>query len=139
MEEIFDDYSFEVSPQGVIESVLLGSEALEDNQLWFCLTCDLCTDICPEEVRFGDFIEAARQIILEAGVTEQAVFCRRCGTYLCPQHTMEYVIKKVGEVAEELLTLCPGCRQYEFGEKVKSLSLRKRRTHVQHVGKKEIR
>jgi L-lactate utilization protein LutB len=138
MEEIFDDYSYEVSPQGVIERVLLGSEMLEDDQLWFCLTCDLCADVCPEDVRFSDFIEAARRMILEAGITEQAIYCRRCGAYLCPQHTMEYVKKKVGEVGEELLALCPGCRQYEFGGKVKSLGLRTR-TPVQHVGKKEIR
>ncbi len=139
MQEIFDDYSYEVSPQGVIESVLLGSETLEDNQLWFCLTCDLCADVCPVELRFSDFIDAARLMIIEAGITEQAVFCRDCGAYLCPKHTMEHVKKKVGEVGEELLTLCPGCRQYEFGEKVKSVSLRKRRTPVQHTDKKEIR
>jgi ferredoxin len=138
MQDIFDDYSYEVSPQGVIESVLQGSETLEDDQLWFCLTCDLCTDVCPEEIHFSDFIEAARLLILEVGITEQAVSCRGCGAYLCPQHTMEHVTKKVGDVAEELLTLCPGCRQYEFGGKVKSLGLRKR-TPIQHVGKKEIR
>lgn len=137
MGEIFDDFSYEVSPRGIIEKVLLDSRMLEDggstvpalsgveglttSRLWFCLTCDLCTDLCPAGVRFRDFVEAARRLAIEAGDTEHGSFCRDCGAYLWPHHTVEYLRQTLGEAAEELLTLCPRCRQRRFGEKVKAL------------------
>lgn len=122
MGEIFDDFSYEVSPRGVIERVLLDSEIPKDSQFWFCLTCDLCTNLCPAGVRFRDFIEAARWLTVEAGVTGYGSFCRNCGAYLCPRHTVEYLKQTLGEATEELLTLCPRCRQYDFGERVKALA-----------------
>jgi len=123
MGEVFDDFSYEVSPRGVVERALLGLEMLEHVGVWFCLTCDLCTDLCPAGVRFRDFVEAVRWLTIEAGSTEHGSFCRQCGAYLCPQHTMEYLKHRLGEAAGELLTLCPRCRQYDFGEKVRALDL----------------
>jgi len=122
MGEIFDDFSYEVSPRGVIERALLDLEIMEDARLWFCLTCDLCTSLCPAGVRFRDFVEASRWLTIEAGAGVYGSFCRNCGAYLWPQHTVEYLKKTLGEAAEELLTLCPRCRQYDFGEKVKALA-----------------
>jgi heterodisulfide reductase subunit C len=131
MGEIFDDFSYEVSPRGVIERVLLDSEFPQDSRLWFCLTCDLCTNLCPAGVRFRDFVEAARWLTIETGRTEYGSFCRNCGAYLWPQHTVEYLKQTLGEAAEELLTLCPRCRQYDFGEKVKALVPGSRKVHTQ--------
>jgi ferredoxin len=123
MGEIFDDFSYEVSPRGVIEAVLLDLEgALNADRFWFCLTCDLCTNLCPAGVRFRDFVEAIRLMAIESGVTEHGLFCRNCGAYLWPWHTVNYLEQTLGEAAEELLTLCPKCRQYDFGEKVKALA-----------------
>lgn len=127
MGEIFDDFSYEVSPRGVIERALLDPQVPEDggltllttSRLWFCLTCDLCTELCPAGVRFRDFVEAARRLTIEAGVTEHGAFCRDCGAYLWPQHTVEYLKRALGEAAEELLTLCPRCRRHGFSGKVK--------------------
>lgn len=137
MGEIFDDFSYEVSPRGIIERALLDLEVTEDggstvpalsvaeglttSQLWFCLTCDLCTNLCPAGVRFRDFVEATRRLAIGAGDTEYGSFCRNCGAYLWPRHTVEYLKQTLGEAAEELLTLCPRCRQYGFGERVKAL------------------
>ena len=133
MGEIFDDFSYEVSPRGVIEAVLVegGVEELNSNRFWFCLTCDLCTDLCPAGVRFGDFVEAIRHIAIESGVTEYCLFCRKCGTYLSPGHTVNHLKQTLGEAAEELLTLCPKCRQYDFGEKVKALTAGSRKVDPQ--------
>ena len=122
MGEIFDDFSYEVSPRGVVERALLGLEMLEHVGVWFCLTCDLCTDLCPAGVHIRDFVEAARRLTVEAGGTEYVSFCHSCGAYLWPQHTVEYLKQALGEATEELLTLCPRCRQYGFGEKVKALA-----------------
>ena len=131
MGEIFDDFSYEVSPRGVIERVLLDSEFPEDSRLWFCLTCDLCTNLCPAGVRFRDFVEAARWLTIKAEHTEYGSFCRNCGVYLWPQHTVEYLKQTLGEAAEELLTLCPRCRQYDFGKKMKALAPGSRKVHTQ--------
>ena len=122
MGEIFEDFSYEVSPRGVIERALLDMDVLEHVGVWFCLTCDLCTNLCPAGVRFRDFVEAVRWLVIEAGVTEYSSFCRECGTYLWPRHTVEYLKQALGEDAEELLILCPQCRQHGFGKKVKALT-----------------
>jgi heterodisulfide reductase subunit C len=82
MVRIFGDLSYESSPRRIIEGVLADSIVPEDNWLWFCLTCNLCTDLCPMGVCLRDFIEAARRLLIEAGVTEHGSFCRDCGTYL---------------------------------------------------------
>jgi L-lactate utilization protein LutB len=122
MGEIFDDFSYEASPRGIIEKALLDSEILEDNRLWFCLTCDLCSNLCPAGVHFRDFVQAVRVLTLEAGVMKYSTLCHRCGKYLWPRHTVEHLKKIVGEFEDEFLTLCPKCRQYDFGEKVKMLA-----------------
>jgi heterodisulfide reductase subunit C len=136
MGEIFDDFTYETSPRGVIAQALLGPEtrsvetwsSVETHVgVWFCLTCDLCTNLCPAGVRFRDFVEAVRRLIIEAGITEHGSFCRTCGAYLWPQHTVEYLKQTLGAEAEELLTLCPRCRQYDFGERVKALTPGNRR------------
>lgn len=134
MGELFDDFSYEVSPRGVIEGILLRTEKLGDGRLWFCLTCNLCTDLCPAGVRFRDFVEAVRGLTIKAGITEHGVCCRNCNVYLWPQHTIEYLKRTLGEAAEEILTLCPRCRQYDLGEKVKALLPGNRQAHVLKVG-----
>jgi ferredoxin len=134
MGEIFDDFSYEVSPRGIIERALLNLEVIEDSRFWFCLTCDLCTDLCPAGVRFRDFVEAIRLMAIESGMREHGLFCRNCGAYLWPWHTVNYLRQKLGEAAEEFLTLCPKCRQYEFGEKVKALAPGSRKVVPQAAG-----
>lgn len=133
MGEIFDDFSYEVSPRGVIERALLGLEILEHVGVWFCLTCDLCTDLCPAGVRFRDFVEAVRQLTIEAGFTEHGSFCQECGAYICPRHTVEYLKQSLGKVAEELLTICPSCRRYSFGEKVRGLASGSRKVYIRRA------
>ena len=120
MGEIFDDFSYEISPRGVIETVLFESDLslLHDDRFWFCLTCDLCTNLCPAGVRFRDFVEAFRLVALEAGAIEHGMFCAGCDTYLCPEHTVQYLRTRLGEDPEQLLSLCPTCRQHDFGARI---------------------
>jgi heterodisulfide reductase subunit C len=107
------------------------AEMLNADGFWFCLTCDLCTNLCPAGVRFRDFVEAIRRMAIESGVTEHSLFCRNCGAYLWPGHTVKYLKQMLGEASEELLTLCPMCRQYGFGEKVKTLEPGSRKVYSQ--------
>ncbi len=122
MAVMFDEFSYAISPRGIIESVLLGEgdEALGGDCFWFCLTCDLCTSLCPAGVRFRDFMEASRSLALESGANRYGQFCRHCGRYLGPTHTVDYLKRVLGEDSEGVLTLCPRCRRYDFGEKAKA-------------------
>jgi Fe-S oxidoreductase len=122
--EVFGGFSAEVSPRRMIAWAVRGPEmqSVEHVGVWFCLTCDLCTNLCPAGVRVRDFVIAARKRIIEAGFTRYSVFCRNCGVYLHPQPAVECLKHKLGHAAEELLTLCPMCRRYVFGEKVKALN-----------------
>lgn len=126
MELIFDDFSYEVSPRGVIEAVLVdgGFDLFQSNRFWFCLGCNQCTDICPAGVQFRDFVQASRKLAMQSGVTERVSFCSKCGAYLQPKRVSQYMNEVLGEGADEFLDLCPRCRQYDFAMRVKSLGLR---------------
>jgi ferredoxin len=123
MVTIFDDFSYEISPRGVIEAVLVEGdiETLSTDRFWYCLTCDLCTDLCPAGVRFRDFVQAFRHLALESGVMDHGSFCRNCGTYLQPQRVTDYMDEALGKFTEEFLTLCPTCRKYDLAGKIKTL------------------
>jgi len=123
MTEMFEDFSYEVSPRGIVEKALFGFDILTDIGIWFCLTCDVCTQLCPAGVRFQDFVQGVRALAMEEGVTEHGLFCERCGQYVLPIHTVEYIEEKLGEkeVPAEYLSLCPKCRQYDFTAKAKAL------------------
>jgi heterodisulfide reductase subunit C len=120
MEEIYTQVSYEMSPRGIIERILLDPELPEDDCMWFCLTCDLCTNLCPAGVRFRDFVEVIRQVAMKTGVTEYSSFCESCGTYLYPQHILAHLKQVLDGNTEELLRHCPRCRRYEIGGKVKA-------------------
>ncbi|NIN67344.1 MAG: 4Fe-4S dicluster domain-containing protein [Anaerolineae bacterium] len=123
MTEIFKDFSYEASPRGIVEKALFGFDILTDVGIWFCLTCDVCTELCPAGVRFRDFVQAVRARAIEEGVTQHGLFCQRCGGFVVPMHTADYIREKVTgpEASAEYLRLCPACRQYDFTEKVKAL------------------
>jgi Fe-S oxidoreductase len=115
----------------VVARATRGLEKLEHVGIWFCLTCDLCTDLCPAGVRFRDFVEAARRLAIEEGITEHGSFCCKCGAYLWPLHTVQYLKHMLGEASEELLTLCPRCRRHDFGNKLKALPPGSRRVYAE--------
>lgn len=125
MVRIFDDFTYDISPRGVIEAVLLGenSDLLHTAHFWYCLTCDQCTNLCPAGVQFRDFVEVFRQMALEAGVTECVTFCNECGVYLQPQRVMEYLNEALDNFAKAGVMLCPRCRQHEFAGKIRALGL----------------
>jgi hypothetical protein len=126
MWQVFVDFSVEASPRRVIAQTLRGLKIAEQFGVWFCLTCDLCTKLCPAGVRFRDFVKVARQLIIETGAKNYGVFCRNCGLYLWPRRTVDCLAQKLGETSAELLTLCPRCRRYDVGAKVKAFSSGKR-------------
>ena len=124
MTEIFEDYSSSFSPRNIIERALLAFDLVADKSIWYCLTCNECTVKCPQGVEFRDFINTLREIALKKKISRFGIFCKRCGQYFLPVHTIEYIRAKLndGDTDIELLNACPRCRKYEYGEKVKALS-----------------
>ena len=74
-------------------------------------------------VRFRDFVEGVRAVAIGEGVTEHGLFCERCGRFVVPVHTAEYIRGKVKgqDDAGEYLRFCPSCRQYEFTARLKDM------------------
>lgn len=123
MTEIFNDYSSSFSPRGVIEKTLLAFDILRDKGIWYCLTCDECTEKCPQGVKFRDFINSVRTIAIQKGLSKLGLFCKRCGQYFLPAHTLEYIKTRLtGEKKGiDLLYICPRCRKYDYSARVKGL------------------
>lgn len=121
MAELFEDFSYQVSPRAIVEKVLLDFDVVNDPAIWYCLTCDECTDGCPSGVKFRDFIESLRLVAIEEGIREPGLFCKRCGKYFLPTHTLEHLKGKLGnqKVPLDFLNLCHRCRRYDFSEIVK--------------------
>lgn len=119
---IFGGLTYEAAPRRVVRQTLLGLDMLEHIGVWLCLTCDVCTRLCPTGVRFRDFVEATRRQAIQAGITKHSSFCRDCGARLGSQHAVEHLTQKLGQTTEGFLTRCPRCRQYQLGKKVKELA-----------------
>lgn len=59
------------SPRQLVEKALISeeNEIVEDKEIWSCLTCKLCTELCPSFVDFLGFIEALRKEAIQRGNT----------------------------------------------------------------------
>jgi len=109
----------EFSPRVIIEKALLGFSFLEDKELWLCFTCDSCTERCPSNVRFSEFVEAARLVAIEKGITKNCLYCKRCGEYFVTTPILEHHKKFIEEMklSEEFLMLCDRCKRYDVARK----------------------
>ena len=56
------------SPRSAVERVLTGriENLIDDNYLWSCLTCRLCTTVCPSDVDYPNFVLAVRSLARQA-------------------------------------------------------------------------
>jgi len=118
-----EDFTYEASRPGMVDKALLAVDLLVDLGVWFCLTGDVCTDLCPAGVRFRDVVQGVRAVAVEEGITEHGAFCERCGRFVVPVNTVQYIqgTLKGAEAAEEYLRLCPSFRRYEFTARVKDM------------------
>lgn len=120
--ELFDDLTWEASPRGIVEAGLDESDLTEGQAIWFCLSCDACTDGCPCGVAIRDFIEGVRLICLEAGQDEHVVRCRKCDTPFMPGTTLQMLVERTleqGSEVPELLLHCARCRAREHAARLK--------------------
>lgn len=61
----------EYSPRGMILRLLMGEEKslIHDRNIFRCLSCDLCREICPSHTKFVDFMRQSRGQARESGLT----------------------------------------------------------------------
>lgn len=55
--------------RGIIRKALLGlkKEVISAPELWYCTTCYMCTDRCPQDVKPTDVIKAIRNVAVAEG------------------------------------------------------------------------
>jgi heterodisulfide reductase subunit C len=121
--ELYERFSYESSARGVIKKALLGFDFWKNRDMWFCLGCYVCTQSCPAGVKYAEFIEGVRELVISEGVTENCLFCEHCGRYYLPVPVSEFMqgISEEVKTASKLLNLCPECRRRYFAERVKLL------------------
>jgi heterodisulfide reductase subunit C len=105
------------SPIEIVRGVLLGLKdmVLSSDVIWRCLSCKACTDICPAGIKFSDFIESIRKVVMDKGVVQYVLRCKRCGRIFTTTPILELVEKmlpKEVKLDEEYLMLCPNCKPY---------------------------
>lgn len=120
MSEVFGDIEYGHTPRGIVEKALFDSDLITGDAIWYCLTCEVCTKGCPSGVRFRDFMEELREMMIAAGHDEHGVRCRLCNRYFVPEPSLKMMIAKmdVKDSTPEFLLTCPKCKTRDFGRKL---------------------
>jgi len=114
MQEMYPDFSIEMSPRGILKKALLMSDILLDENIWYCTECNACTETCPEEVSCRDLIRGLRRVTLEGGLVTNVSTCRECGVAFVPVPVMEYIRHRLNDKSLGFLDLCPSCRREAY-------------------------
>lgn len=116
MLDFYGEYTYERSPRGVVERLSFDPGDIDNEEaLWYCLTCRECTFYCPSGIHFQDFMMALRDLLIQNGHREHAVFCEVCGGYLMPKKELEYLQKGKEDLnLKDLLTICPVCKKGNY-------------------------
>ena len=119
MLDFYGEYVYDRSPRGVVERLSLVPENIDDEALWYCLTCQECTFFCPSGIDFQSFMIELRELLLETGYKKFALFCSICGSYLMPKKEFEYFQKDPdARKTSELLSVCGRCKKNNYVENV---------------------
>ena len=123
MLNLYGEYLYDRCPRGVVERMSFESDRLEDEALWYCLTCDECSFFCPSGVDFKNFMMALRDYLIEHGLRGFAVFCPQCGVYLMPKKEFEHLVKDSGHIkTKDLLAECARCKQKRYTETLRRMA-----------------
>jgi Fe-S oxidoreductase len=98
-----------------VERLCFDPENIDDEVLWYCWACMECTFFCPSGVDFHHFMTSFRQLLVSNGYSEQACFCKACGTYMMPKRQLEYLEATLHSKGnQELLYECPNCKKGKY-------------------------
>ena len=123
MKDIFSEYSYNISPRGIINTFLFNfiilseKDILKKEFIWYCMTCTVCKNQCPAEVDFPGFISALRKLLLEKNIKKHMVECERCEDRFISVFQFLYVEKSIEE--DNLARVCPKCKRKLLSQKVK--------------------
>jgi heterodisulfide reductase subunit D len=59
------------SPRSVVQHIVLNGGRLTEDHLWRCLTCGLCRERCPADVKYPEFISRLREDAVKRGLKPQ--------------------------------------------------------------------
>ena len=114
---MYPNFSYDISPRGMIKKAMMDADLLHDKAIWFCTECNACTDTCPEGVSCRNLLAGFREQAVRAGLVEHGFFCSQCGRLFLPSYVMEYLKEILRDSSGEFLTICPSCRRLEYGRR----------------------
>lgn len=112
------------NPRRLLRMVMLGmkEEAFSDPTTWMCSECDLCYELCPQNIHISQVIAAVKQLAVEAGyqspltpVAVDETLCSGCGicTMVCPYQAPSLFEKEVDGQLDRFSQVnsnkCMGC------------------------------
>jgi len=109
------------SPRLLIENAIATDQdtILDDPLLWSCLTCNRCTEICPSIVEFSNFIQNARQIAREKGLSGDCTHSGMIQTWIrmmaepdIEQNRLEWISDDLKISQDSDTIYFPGCLPY---------------------------
>jgi heterodisulfide reductase subunit C len=111
MQEMYPNFSIEMSPRGMIKKSLFVADMVLDENLWYCTECNACTDTCPEEVSCRELIRGLRNMAVKKGLVENAKTCCSCGAVYVPVPVLDYLHERLKKIRPNYMDLCPSCRR----------------------------
>jgi heterodisulfide reductase subunit C len=113
MAEMYPDFSWDLSPRGIVQQALRGREILNGRSVWCCTQCGACTRTCPAGVDCCGLVACLRPLARAVAGKSDAAVCA-CGADLLPPPVLDY-LKTVLPAAElSYLNLCPACRRLAY-------------------------
>ncbi len=114
MARIYPDFSWQMSPRGLIRRAVTGEALLDDPLLWRCTGCNAGTAVCPEKVSCRDLVAGLRRLAVDTGRAAPVRTCAGCGTFFVPLPLDDYLSRRLGEASRQWRDLCPVCRQRRY-------------------------
>ena len=108
MAEMYPEFSWDMSPRGIVQQVLREIPADQIRGVEGCVQCRSCATACPAGVDAAGLVALLRQTLPAPAV------CSCCGGALPPAPAREYVRRATARTPGEddgFMDLCPDCRR----------------------------
>jgi heterodisulfide reductase subunit C len=114
MAEMYPDFSWDLSPRGIVQQALDSSDILSGQALWCCTQCHACTRTCPAGVDCCGLVARLRPIAKLATGASKMGTCADCGGELPPKPVLDYLRSVLPKADLRYLRLCPTCRRQAY-------------------------
>lgn len=114
MAEMYPNFSWDLSPRGIVQQALRDRDLLRGQALWCCTQCHACTRTCPAGVDCCLLVARLRPLAKLVVGTSQLETCAECGGELPPPPVLDYLRSVLPEMEPRYLKLCPTCRRQAY-------------------------